>query len=169
MRLSCRRPVVLAPTTCPQMRPKERDTDPEEEQCDQELRLRNVATGPGNWESRRDPPLEPPEGAQPCSHLDFSLWAPELQEDELPLFGARFAVQLYSHPRPGSRHVCRAPTTPGGSLFGGQDEPRMQGEGWAWRGDPHSPSGFFCHPASPQLSSRTGRPGWVPRPCVTGI
>lgn len=29
MRLSCRRPVVLAPTTCPQMRPKERDTDPE--------------------------------------------------------------------------------------------------------------------------------------------
>lgn len=87
MRLSCRRPVVLAPTTCPQMRPKERDTDPEEEQCDRELRLRNAATGPGNWESRRDPPLEPPEGAQPCSHLDFSRWAPELQEDELRFLG----------------------------------------------------------------------------------
>ena len=34
---------------------------------------------------------------------------------------------------------------------------------------PHSPSGFFCHPASPQLSSRTRRPGWAPLPRVTGI
>lgn len=167
MRLSWRRPVVLTPTMCPQKKPKERDTDPEEEQCDQELRLRDAATGGGAGRGRRDPPLEPPEGAQPCSRLDFRLWAPELQEDELLLSGARFAAQHYSHPRPGGRPVCRASATPGGSLFWG-DEPYMEGEGWAWRGGPRRPSGF-CHPASPQLSSRTRRPGWAPLPRVTGI
>ena len=55
MRLSWRRPVVLAPTMCPQKRRKERDTDPEEEQCDQELRLRDAATGPGSWETQEGP------------------------------------------------------------------------------------------------------------------
>lgn len=43
MRLSWRRPVVLTPTMCPQKKPKERDTDPEEEQCYQQLRLRDAA------------------------------------------------------------------------------------------------------------------------------
>lgn len=129
--------------------------------------MRPRAGGAGR--SRRDPPLEPPEGAQPCSCLDFRLWAPELQEDELLLSGARFAAQHYSHPRPGGRRVCQASTTPGGSLFWGRDDPCMQGEGWAWRGGPHRPSGFFCHPASPQPSSRTRRPEWAPLPRVTGI
>lgn len=69
----------------------------------------------------------------------FQTLGSELQEDELLLFGAQFAVQRYSHRRPGGRHVCPAPTTPGGSPFWGQDEPRMQGEGWAWRGAPTVP------------------------------
>ena len=169
MRLSWRRPVVLAPTTCPQKRPKERDTDPEEEQCDQELRLRDVATGPGSWEMQVGPFLGASRGSSALLTPGFQTLGSELQEDELLLFGAWFAVQHHSHPRPGGRHVCRAPTTPGGSPFWGQDEPRMQGEGWAWRGGPHRPSSFFCHPASPQLSSRTRRPGWAPLPRVTRI
>lgn len=169
MRLSWRRPVVLTPTTCPQKKPKERDADPEEEQCDQELGLRDAATGRGSWERQEGPSLGASRRSSACSRVDLRLWAPELQEDELLLSGARFAVGHYSHPRPGGRHVCQASTTPGGSLFWGQDEPRMQGEGWAWRGGPHRPSGFFCHLASPQPSSRTRRPGWAPLPHVTGI
>lgn len=67
MRVVLQKAVVLAPTTCPQMGQKERDTDPEEEQCDQELRLRNAATGPETgraggtlpWSLQRTQPCSP--------------------------------------------------------------------------------------------------------------
>ena len=40
-------------------------------QTQAEDRLEPPATGRG----RKDPPLEPPEGAQPCPHLDLGLLA----------------------------------------------------------------------------------------------
>lgn len=42
--------------------------------------------GTGNWKSRKDRPLEPPEGAQPCGTVGSDLRAPEGGENMVLLF-----------------------------------------------------------------------------------
>lgn len=168
MRLSCRRPVVLAPTACPPNETEGERHGPRGGAVRPGAEIHVMRpTGPGNWESRRDPPWSLQRELSLAHTWISACGLQNCKEDELLLFGARFAVQLYSHLNL-EAGMFAEPPPPRRLPFGGRMNPRMQGEGWAWEGPPQS-SGFFCHLASPQLSSRTGRPGWVPRPCVTGI
>ena len=51
-------------------------------------------------EVRKDAPLEPSEGAQPCRHLDFGLLASRTGTESILLpIGTRFVVRCYGSPR----------------------------------------------------------------------
>lgn len=114
--------------------------------------------GPRSRGSRRDPPLEPPEGARPCPHLDFGLLASGTGREQISVALNHPVCSNWlwcsqdagTHPS----HICvclsGAVLTPGGHLWGRKRLPRAQ-EGLG--GTPLSYI-FLC------ISNVSGLGGW---------